>query len=171
MEIPLSKSTLRSWRIEDASTLAFNANNPRIAENLRDGFPHPYKLSDAKFWITHMANVSNALILAIVIDEEAVGTVGIHLQNDVYRKNAELGYWLGERYWNQGIMTEVVQSVVKYSFEHFDIHRIYSGVFEFNAGSMRVLEKCGFIHEAIHRKAVIKNNQIMDEYLYSRCLI
>ena len=171
MEITLSTSILRPWQIEDAPSLARYANNPRIAENLRDGFPYPYKLSDAEFWISKMANASNALILAIVIKKEAVGTIGVHLQNDVYRKNGELGYWLAEPFWNQGIMTEVVGYVTKHAFENFDIHRLYSGVFEFNVGSMRVLEKNGFVREAIHRKSVIKNNRIMDEYLYSRCLI
>jgi [ribosomal protein S5]-alanine N-acetyltransferase len=171
MNVSLSKSILQPWRIEDAPSLALHANNPRIAKNLRDGFPHPYKVDDARYWITHIANTPNALILAIVIDKEAVGSVGIHFQNDVYRKNAELGYWLSEKYWKQGIMTEAVQFMVQHSFQNFDIHRIYSGVFETNIGSMRVLEKCGFTREAIHRKAVIKNDIIMDEYLYSRCIL
>lgn len=171
MEFSLKNSILRPWKIEDASSLAFHANNPKVAENLRDGFPHPYRLSDAEFWISKISNSSNALILAIVVNKEAVGTIGVHLQNDVYRKNGEMGYWLAEPYWNHGIMTEVVGVITKYAFENYDIHRIYSGVFEHNIGSMRVLEKNNFIHEAVHRKSVIKNNRILDEHLFARCIL
>jgi RimJ/RimL family protein N-acetyltransferase len=168
MEIALIKCKLRPWHITDAPSLVLNANNERVIENLRDVFPNPYSQNDARFFITHLANNTNSLIMAIVVDGSAVGSIGIHRQVDIYRKSAELGYWLGEEYWGKGIASEAANAMVQYAFNHFDINRIYASVFERNKASMRVLEKCGFVCEAVHHKAVIKGNVIMDEYIFAR---
>jgi len=168
MEIHLTKSTLRPWRIDDVPSLAFHANNVKIAENLTDAFPSPYKLEHAMHYINHVCSDANNLIFAIEINNEAVGSIGIHCQTDVYRRSAKFGYWLSEKYWGQGIVTEAANATVKYGFDHLNIHRIQAGIFEINPASMRVLVKCGFSLEAIHRKAIIKNERVMDEYLYVR---
>jgi RimJ/RimL family protein N-acetyltransferase len=55
------------------------------------------------------------------VDGEAAGSIAIKSKLDVYRMNAEIGYFLGEKYWGRGIVTEVLQSVVMYGFETFDI--------------------------------------------------
>ena len=105
--------------------------------------------------------------MAITINDQVVGGIGITQQADVYRFNAELGYWLGEPFWNKGIMTEAVQAMVDYAFENFKLIRIYARVFEFNEASMRVLEKAGFHKEAINKKAVYKNQTLYDEHLFA----
>jgi [ribosomal protein S5]-alanine N-acetyltransferase len=167
MKIQLTKSLLRPLQISDAQFLALHANNKKVADNLRDVFPHPYLLADAEFFIANFASDTTHLTLGIIIAGQAAGTIGIHPQTDVYRENAELGYWLGEKYWGKGIVTEAVHAVVHHAFEQYPIHRIYAQVFEHNKASIRVLEKCKFTHEATLRKAVIKHNKIMDEYIYT----
>jgi RimJ/RimL family protein N-acetyltransferase len=89
------------------------------------------------------------------------------MNTDVYRRSAEIGYWLGEEYWGLGIATEAVLAVVDYGFQTFDIHRIFAGVFERNSASMRVLEKAGFKQEARLIKAITKEGQTMDEFIYA----
>lgn len=171
MELVLNKCILRKFDLNDAQSLARNANNSNIADYLRNIFPHPYTEADARFFIKNVAADTQNFILAIDIGGEAVGSIGIHPKTDVYSKSAELGYWLGEKYWGQGIATEAVMAVTAYGFKYYNLHRIYADVFEINVASMRVLEKAGFTREAIHRKAVIKNNVIMDEYVYAKVLI
>jgi len=167
VEFKLSRCILRPWRVDDAESLTLHANNAAIATNLRDGFPHPYTREHAKQWLEiTLADKKNTL-LAIEIDHQAVGGIGIIPGSDVYRLSAEIGYWLSEAYWNQGIMTEAVQTIVRWTFENTAVIRIYAGIFEKNKASMKVLEKAGFRHEATHRDAVIKNNKIMDEYIYA----
>jgi [ribosomal protein S5]-alanine N-acetyltransferase len=168
MILELSKCKLRPWHITDAPSLVLNANNKNVIENLRDVFPYPYTNNDARFFITHIANSTNNLIMAIDVEGDAVGSIGIHPQADIYRKNAELGYWLGEKYWGKGIASEAVNAIVEYAFKHFDIHKIFANVFERNKASMKVLEKCGFTCEAIHRQAIVKGDAFMDEYMYVR---
>ena len=170
MEIQCKQSLLRPWRIDDAQSLFICANNSKVSENLRDVFPFPYTLSDAEFFIKSIASATDNLILAIEINGQAVGSIGIIPQTDVYRRNAELGYWLGEPYWGRGIVSEAVTAIAYYTFQHFDIHRIYASVFDRNIASIRVLEKCGFAREAVHYKSVVKKNIVMDEYLYVKLL-
>ena len=65
-------------------------------------------------------------------------------------------------------MTKAIGMIIKYGFESLHLTRIFAGVFENNNASMKVLEKNGFILEWIKRKAVFKNNQILDEYYYAK---
>lgn len=166
MEFPLTKATLRPWTLNDAESLSIHANNIKIANNLRNGFPHPYTLKDAIAWLQGAKENPN-LLLAITINNEAIGGIGIIYQTDVYHKSAEIGYWLSENYWGQGIMTEAIKTLVSHTFNNSDIHRIYAGIFESNIASARVLEKAGFKLEAIHKKAVFKKRVFMNEHLYA----
>ena len=166
MEFHLDKCLLRPWQHDDAHSLAKYANNKKIADNLRDGFPYPYTLHDAQSWLK-FALSSKSLLLAIEVDSEAVGSIGIIYKDDIYRKSAEIGYWLAEQYWNQGIMCSAIKNLTKHIFANSDIIRIYAGVFESNQASAKTLVKAGFRYEATHKKAVIKNGIIMDETIYT----
>jgi len=159
--------SLRPFRQEDAPRLAELANNEKIAVNLRDGFPHPYTPEDAEKFI-EMALSKPDQIFAIEYQGEYVGNIGVHLKSDVYRLGAEIGYFLGEPYWGKGIMTKAVNLVCDYAFRELGIVRIDTGVFDFNPASMRVLEKCGFVQEAIFRKSVIKRGKICNEVRYAK---
>lgn len=167
MELICSCCTLRHWKQGDEHSLVRHASNRRVSRNLRDEFPSPYTLADARWWIQHAATLKPGLALAIVVEGQAVGGIGLILRDDIYRRSAEIGYWLGEEFWGRGIMTEAVQTVTEYAFAHYDLCRIYAGVFEFNSGSMRVLEKAGYQFEARHRKAVTKDGQTFDELIYA----
>jgi ribosomal-protein-alanine N-acetyltransferase len=157
---------LRPYRDGDEVSLANHANNYQVWRNVRDTFPHPYTLDDAKQWIELCKMEAKPTVFAIDIDGQVVGGVGIVLQKDVFRKNAEIGYWLGEPFWGKGIATEAVKELTQYAFKHFDIQRLYAGVFEYNPASMRVLEKAGFHLEAILKKNICKENQLFNEHLY-----
>lgn len=165
MEFHLTKCKLRPWHQSDAEDLPKHANNKNIADCLRDGFPHPYTLNDARNWLKNNLTNKN-LLLAIEVNNEAVGGIGIIYQDDVYRRAAEIGYWLSEKYWGQGIMTEAIKTLVQHTFNNTDIVRIHAGIFESNFASAKVLEKAGFEREAVHKKAVYKKGILMDEYVY-----
>jgi len=167
MEFKLSNCILRPWRLEDAESLVIHANNAKIASNLRDGFPFPYTSEHARQWLKMTTEDKNNILLAIDIEGKSVGGIGIMPKTDVYRLSAEIGYWLSERYWNKGIMTEAIKAMVKWSFENLQLIRISAGIFEKNTPSMKALKKAGFKLEAIHSKAVVKNGEIMDEYVYA----
>ncbi|MDO4726005.1 MAG: GNAT family protein [Porphyromonadaceae bacterium] len=159
---------LREWRLTDSASLAENANNINIWNNLRDYFPYPYTENDAVRFIEMCMNKPKpATDFAIVVENKAVGGIGIILQNDVERITAEIGYWLGEGYRGRGIMPEAVKQMVTYAFETFSLQKIFASVFDFNTASHIVLQKAGFELEAILKKAAIKNNKIIDLHYYS----
>jgi [ribosomal protein S5]-alanine N-acetyltransferase len=105
-------------------------------------------------------------IFAIDVNGEAVGAIGVHPQSDIMCKNAELGYWLGEGYWGQGIITAAISHMVQYTFDTYDITRVYARPFGSNAASQRVLEKAGFVLEARIEKSIFKNGAYEDELIY-----
>jgi RimJ/RimL family protein N-acetyltransferase len=110
----------------------------------------------------------SGLLLAIDLHGDAIGGIGIIPLKDVYKQTAEIGYWLAEPFWGKGIATGAVTAIFPFAFEYFDIVRLRAGVFSSNTASMRVLEKCGFVREAVHRNAITKNGIVMDEVVYVR---
>lgn len=159
-------TTIRSWKQEDLDDLVFHANNINIWNNLRNYFPHPYTEEHGKLWLDQVADSTPLINLAIDVDGEAVGGIGLILNGDVYIKSAEIGYWVGENYWGKGIASEAVRQMTEYTFYYFDIIRLYAEVFENNKASMRVLEKNGYYLEGVRRKAVFKNETLMDDYIW-----
>jgi len=156
---------LRELSISDKEQLRVLADNRKIWDNVRNYLPHPYKLSDAEFFINSVNKETPKQNFGIEYKGELCGVIGLILQDDVYKKSAELGYWSGEPFWGNGIATKAVELITKYGFEKLDIIRIYSSVFENNIASMKVLEKNEFLKEGIFKKAIIKNDIIMDEHL------
>ena len=160
---------LREWKISDAASLAENANNINIWNNLRDAFPHPYSEEDGNAFIEKVLSASKpATLFAIEVAGKAVGSIGIVLKSDVERITAELGYFIGEKYWNKGIMTDAVKQMVSYAFINFPhLQKIYATPFDFNIASQKVLQKAGFEREAVLKQAAIKTDKIIDEHYYS----
>lgn len=159
---------LRDWKISDVDALVKHANNYNIAKWFTNVFPYPYTENDGKAYLEFVSQESHSKIFAIEVNGEAVGSIGIFPQSDVHGKNAEIGYWLSEAYWGHGIMTKAIQEIVDYGFANFDIVRIYARPFSTNKGSQRVLEKAGFKLEARLEKALYKNDEYMDELIYSK---
>ncbi len=167
MRIECEDIILRPWEAKDAERLVEIADNKKIYDNLRDYFPHPYTLEDGKKYIESLSNDEKALIFAIEYDGVLVGNIGAFLQSDVYRKNAEIGYFLAEEFWGKGIMTKAIRAITSYVFENHDIIRVYAEPFARNIGSRKSLEKSGFRHEATLKKSIIKNGLIEDSCIYS----
>ncbi|MEO5995870.1 MAG: GNAT family protein [Chitinophagaceae bacterium] len=158
---------LRPLRDADKTAIAILLNNENVWNNVRDMIPFPYTETDAQIFIDLKKEENPPFTFAIEYNGEFCGIIGLVPQNDVYKLSAEIGYWIGERFWGNGITTKAVHLITTYGLEELSFIRIYAGVFEFNIRSMRVLEKSGFQKDGIFRKAVIKNDKIWDEHRYS----
>ena len=163
----MEKLDLRKWNPNDLESLVKYANNWNIAKNMTDIFPFPYTKTDGISFIDFANQENQNHIFAIDIDGEAVGSIGLHLQNDIYKKNAELGYWLAETFWNNGIMSKLITIIVDFGFNNCDIQRIYARPFGTNIASQKCLEKCGFLLEAKLQNTLFKNGEYFDELIYS----
>ena len=168
MKIYSNNIVLRPWEERDAERLATIANNKKIYDNLRDGFPNPYSIEDAKQFISNLQqDTKQPKIFAIEYGSIVVGSIGVFSKEDIYRKNAEIGYYLAEEYWGKGIMTKAIKAITEYIFDNFDVIRVYAEPFARNIGSRKALEKAGFRLEAYLKNNVIKNDTIEDSCIYA----
>jgi ribosomal-protein-alanine N-acetyltransferase len=168
MLLDLGDLRVRSWRRDDLDALMRHANNPKIAANLRDQFPHPYTRRDAIDYLNYVRTVEVETSFAVEYDGGAIGGIGFKLGLDVARLTAEMGYWLSEDYWGRGLTTLAVSATVDWAFENYKLTRIYAMAFAHNVASMRVLEKAGFEREGILRRSAIKNGVVLDQVLYAK---
>jgi len=159
---------LRAPTDADATSIAENANDRDIWINLRDLFPHPYSIDDARAFIRRVAVQDPRINFTIDVDGKACGGVGMRLGEDIERVSAEIGYWLGKAYWNRGIATAALRAVTEYALADLGLSRVFALPIAWNPASHRVLEKAGYRREGTLRKACIKDGKIADMIVYAR---
>jgi RimJ/RimL family protein N-acetyltransferase len=167
MVLTIGEWVIRSWQPSDEPALVKYANNRNVSLNMRDAFPYPYTAQDARDWVRLAAGQDPETNFAIATGEEAIGGIGLRLGEDVFRRSAEMGYWLGEPFWGGGIATRAVKAFTEYAFAQFDLARIQAIVYEWNPASSRVLEKAGYACEGRLRKSVTKDGKTIDHYVYA----
>lgn len=160
---------LRNWENQDAAALAKQANNHKISDNLRDNFPYPYTEEDAAFFINlaRRTHSERAWLRCIEVDGAVAGGITIQFGDDVYHRCGELGYWLGEEYWNHGIATHAVQLLCERVFRETGLVRIQAEVLSNNPGSIRVLEKNRFQREGYFCNRVCKHDKLLDAIVFA----
>jgi ribosomal-protein-alanine N-acetyltransferase len=168
MYLECGPCTIRSWLSDDEESLPVHANNRQIWINLRDRFPHPYTRADAQCWLEHVTAATPETSFAIDVNGEAVGGIALVLGDDVERCSAEIGYWLGERYWGRGIATAALKALTDYAFKNLDLTRVFAVPFAHNDASIRVLEKAGYIREGCLRRSAIKDGAVLDQFMYAK---
>lgn len=161
-----NRYTLRTWETSDAESLAIQLNNKKVWDNCRDALPHPYHVENAQTILDIIQKKEGIHDFCIEVDGKAVGNIGFMPESDVQRFNAEVGYILGEAYWNRGIATDALQDAIQYYFDHTPIVRVLAFVFDYNTPSMRVLEKSGFTKIGIMAKSIYKNGAFWDSHYY-----
>jgi ribosomal-protein-alanine N-acetyltransferase len=159
----------RTWRSGDVDALVEHASNRNVWLNLKDRFPHPYTAEDAETWIgmNHLL-VGPPVNFAIVVEGKAAGGIGLDLMDDVLERTASVGYWVAEPLWGRGIATAAVEFIADYAFSELPLDRLQASVFDWNAASARVLEKCGFALEGRLRRAVVKEDRVGDLLIFGR---
>ncbi|MCH8332117.1 MAG: GNAT family N-acetyltransferase [Bacteroidetes bacterium] len=166
--IKTRKFLLRHYQKGDEISLVKNINNEKIMKyTLR--IPNPYKMSDANEWIHYNMEMltekdPSEINMAMIVEKEVVGGLGF-TNIDVHK--AELGYWLAEGLWNQGLMTDAVKRMTKAGFKDLKFKRIYATVFPDNEASMKVLEKAGYEREGYLKNYFLNNSSLQDVYMYA----
>jgi ribosomal-protein-alanine N-acetyltransferase len=160
--------TLRPWLLSDLDSLVKHANNPAVAANMTDMFPHPYTREKGLAFLEMVTAIQPTRIWTIAIDGEACGGIGIHPLTDIMRRNAELGYWLAEPFWGKNIISRAIPQAVAMGFSALpEINRIFARPFGTNKASQRALEKAGFVFETSFQNTIFKNGVFVDELFYA----
>ena len=149
---------LRPFNLGDAKTVKELAGDKLIASTTLN-IPHPYEDGIAESWISKHEEVFNqgkGVCYAVTLKENEQLIGAISLMNMVEGHQAELGYWIGVPYWNNGYCTEAGQALIRYGFEEKGLHRIHACYIKRNPASGRVLEKLGMSHEGTRKHHVLK---------------
>lgn len=166
IEIDGGVCRLRALRESDAEAMARHANNPKVAAYLRDRFPNPYGMEDARRFLKFAQEAQEECVAGVEVEGGIAGAIGIQFRTDIERCSAELGYWLGEPFWGRGVMTAAIRGFTGWAMPRFELTRVYAEVFAENPASGRVLEKAGFRRVGVLRKAAIKNGVHRDYVLW-----
>src|SRR5919108_378037 len=131
--------------------------------------PHPYTIGMAEDWIsTHQEAYERGVLVNFAIvrrtDQALIGCIGLDL--DPHHANAEMGYWIGLPFWNQGYCTEAAQAVIQYGFEVLKLHRIHASYMARNPASGRIMQKIGMTYEGCLRQHIQKWGAFEDIVVY-----
>ncbi len=145
MEQKLTTARLRLRPIRRGDTQPVQAlgNNWHVARMLsRVPYPSPVEVVEGWTGAQGAAWESGlAYNFAIERQDGLIGVVGLSRRDD---GGYEIGYWLGEPWWGQGLMTEAVGRVVEFARASLGLDRLRSDYFADNPASGRIQEKCGF---------------------------
>ncbi len=159
---------LRPVHRSDAPSICANARDREIGRYTH--VPHPYRIQNAYDFIRGVRRWERRKqVVALGIEEKETGQViGIINIFHIDRKNrhAEVGYWLGKKYWGRGIMSEALYLMLEYAFREMKLVRISAKVFHPNTASAMLLEKAGFKLEARLRKIAYHRRQWYDDLCY-----
>ena len=144
------------------------ARDKEISQYTR--LPHPYFLKHAKAYIREAKRnleKKKAYYYAIDVDGKVVGTISLmHL--DLKNRSAELGYWIGKKYWNKGYATDAVKQMLDFAFNELNLNRVSALCMHPNKVSIKILEKHGFKLEGRLRKSSLKEDIWLDDLVYGK---
>ncbi len=168
VELRAGSTVVREWREADAESLTLQANDRRVWRGLRDAFPHPYGIEDARRFIGLARQKSPPTYFAIEVAGKGAGGIGYTRHSDVERIGAEIGYWLGCEFWGQGIATAALGLVTRHAFTaNAELRRLYAVPYSSNLASARVLAKAGYRCEGTLRQSAVKDGQVLDQWMYA----
>jgi len=160
--------TLRDYTQDDIEQLVALANNNNVSRYMVATFPYPYTRSDALAWISTDSRADGSITKVIEYQGQFVGSIGIHPQAGWKSHSAEIGYWIGEPYWGQGLATAALAQMTEQVFADLKYKKLFAPVLGPNQASRRVLEKCAFQLEGVFKQEVYKDGTYFDVHHYAK---
>lgn len=166
--IETERLILRSFTLRDAADVQRLAGDKAIASTTLN-IPHPYKDGVAEEWIgTHQEGFEKGeSVHFAIVDRQKhylIGAMGLTINKRF--ESAELGYWIGKPYWNNGYCTEATEAVLEYGFQTLGLNRIQASHFKRNPASGRVMQRIGMAYEGCRKQHVKKWEKFEDLEMY-----
>ncbi len=168
-DIRTKRLILRCFSLKDVDQVTALVGERDIASTTTN-IPHPYDKSMAEEWIrSHEPSLvldeRVSFAVTLLISGRLIGSVGLRIERESQR--AELGYWIGKPFWNQGYATEASGAVIEFGLGTLGLNRIYASHLVRNPGSGRVMEKNGMKFEGCLRQHVVKWGNFEDLNYYA----
>lgn len=136
-----------TWPEHDLTRAAFRARLGAYARELELGEAYP-------FFIFRRA------------DDALVGAVRLfHVRRGV-AQTGSIGYWVGQPFARQGLMSDAVQTLIRFAFTGLNLHRLEAACMPHNTASASLLLKCGFSEEGYARAYLKINGGWRDHRLF-----
>ena len=166
--IKTKRLILRQPSANDIPSIVNLANDPAIDAGTLN-IPHPYYEENAIFWVNRSYqgfNLGEEYIFGIELKETSqfIGGIGFILNNRFDR--AEIGYWIGKPYWNNGYCGEALLAILHFGFHELKLNKLYASHFSENIASGKVMKKCGMVKEAELLQHVKKGGKYLDIVQY-----
>lgn len=160
--------TLRPFNLTDADEVQRMASNYELYKTTLN-IPHPYEEGMAEAWISsHDADLTERHLVTLALvrteDNQLVGSLTLGMMPK--RKIGEIGYWIGQEFWNQGYGTEASQAIIHYGFSELGLNKIIGRHFSNNPASGKIMTNCGLSLEGVLRQDQFKEGQFIDICYY-----
>ena len=169
MELQTKRLLLRAWKESDAEALYKYAQNPNVGPIA--GWPPHTSVENSREIIKAVLSAPETYAVVLKETGEAVGSVGIMTARSEIKSaqmtdnECEIGYWIGEPYWGQGLIPEAVNELLRYAFEDLGKTTVWCGYYDGNEKTKRVQEKCGFVYSHTEvNKPVPLLNEVRTEH-------
>jgi ribosomal-protein-alanine N-acetyltransferase len=158
---------LRPWRLDHVDVLPQVASDPDVVRFMNHRFPSPYTRADAAAWVRLKLEEPDVLNWAIEVDGALAGGIGLTPGVLEHAGNVAIGYWIGKRFWGRGIASDALRALSAHAIETLRPRRLWANVMAANAASARVLEKAGYVREAVLARAIVdREGNAHDELIF-----
>lgn len=166
VQLQSGRLLLRLPRPSDLDDVVEYANDEEWARFVHRRFPWPYTRRDGEEFIAAAAQRTRAIgpHLVLELEGKVVGVVTLEVRAD--DRIAEIGYGLARSVWGKGLAAEAVSGVLDWSFEVFDLAKVFAVTDSRNQRSVRVLEKLGFQQEGWLRQHRFARDGQTDEIVF-----
>ncbi|HPM85983.1 MAG: GNAT family protein [archaeon] len=173
MELTTQRLIIRDLKLEDAKSISKYSSNLNVSRFMSN-MPYPNAIPQVTEYIEksikdtlETPRINYRFGIAQKEDNQVIGGIALTALDD-YNKTATIGYWIGEEFWNKGIMTEVAKKVIEFAFDKLDLRRINANAHTENISSNKLLKKIGFIFEGTRIKLdrVKSTGELRDTNIY-----
>lgn len=169
MELQTKRLLLRAWKESDAEALYKYARNPNVGPIA--GWPPHTSVENSREIIKAVLSAPETYAVVLKETGEAVGSIGIMTARSeihtvkISDTECEIGYWIGEPYWGQGLIPEAIREILRHAFEDLHLSSVWCGYYDGNEKSKRAQEKCGFVYSHTEEnKPVPLLNEVRTEH-------
>jgi ribosomal-protein-alanine N-acetyltransferase len=162
--------TLRILEINDVSDTYVNWFKSKDVVLYSDNQYRSFSLFEQKKYVNNCLKNNDVDLYGIFFKHHHIGNITVSGLNSIH-KRAEISYVIGDiSYWNRGFASLAVAQIIKISKKKYKLNKLYAGISAKNIGSIKVLEKNGFLLEGVKKNHLYYNNIFSDQLDYGLLL-
>ena len=168
-EIKTDRILIKEMTIEDIDVVYdFNSCADSLAYIVRDVFTSKSEALDKLNYFVSANKSKTALWCTFILKAtgEKIGYGGL-FDISTEHKRAEIGYGILKKFWNQGYMSEILESILQFGIKELKLHKVYGVVTPGNLASVQKKKKNGFTKEAHLKDHSYGRGRYFDEMIYS----